>query len=205
MSKNDTKNQIIEHAARLFAEEGYHGLTTRAIATASGVNLGLIHYYFGSKQALWDAVLQEKEEELVYRINSGRQNSSEEDHDLWNVLLRWCFEEGEDLVTLWRQEPQQATAVLDRLCGELHGWDREYARKALLLAFSLSAAWHARPAGWRSGVGSWRDWLRTAPDWSVSGGPGAGPDVVDDRPERPLSKAIEPAEPADAFGIGFID
>ncbi len=41
----------------MFSEEGFVGTTTRAIAARAGVNLGLIKYYFGSKDALWRAVV----------------------------------------------------------------------------------------------------------------------------------------------------
>ncbi len=41
----------------VFSDEGFVGTTTREIATRAGVNLGLIKYYFGSKDALWRAVV----------------------------------------------------------------------------------------------------------------------------------------------------
>jgi AcrR family transcriptional regulator len=45
-------------AERLFAEKGYREVTTREIAEAAKVNLGLIQYYFGSKSGLFIAVVQ---------------------------------------------------------------------------------------------------------------------------------------------------
>jgi AcrR family transcriptional regulator len=52
-----TRHQLIQAAGRLFAEHGFDGTSTRAISEASGANLAAIHYHFGSKKALYLAVL----------------------------------------------------------------------------------------------------------------------------------------------------
>ena len=47
------RERILDAALAAFAERGFDGATTRAIAAAAGVNLGLIPYYFADKQGLW--------------------------------------------------------------------------------------------------------------------------------------------------------
>lgn len=54
-----TRQKIIEAATILFAMEGLHGTSTRDIAKEAGVNLSLISYYFGGKEALYKTVIQE--------------------------------------------------------------------------------------------------------------------------------------------------
>ncbi len=49
------RERILATAQELFAEQGYAGTGTRAIAQAAGVNLALIHYHFGSKRELFKA------------------------------------------------------------------------------------------------------------------------------------------------------
>lgn len=49
---NETGKKILAAAETLFLEKGYNAVTTREIAAAAGVNLGLIPYYFGSKEVL---------------------------------------------------------------------------------------------------------------------------------------------------------
>ena len=44
--------QIIDAAAQVFAEKGFHRATTRAIASAAGVSEGTIYNYFDSKADL---------------------------------------------------------------------------------------------------------------------------------------------------------
>lgn len=43
----------------IFSDEGFAGTTTRQIAARANVNLGLIKYYFGSKDALWRAAVDD--------------------------------------------------------------------------------------------------------------------------------------------------
>lgn len=50
--------EVLLRAAREhFAVRGFTGARTRAIAKEAGVNLGLLHYYFGSKEQLYRRVL----------------------------------------------------------------------------------------------------------------------------------------------------
>jgi len=49
------RDRILDEAQALFAEHGYAGTSTRAIAQAAGVNLAQLHYYFGAKRDLYKA------------------------------------------------------------------------------------------------------------------------------------------------------
>ena len=55
----DTRGAILRAAIAEFAEQGEAGARTDAIARAAGVNKALLHYYFGTKDALHDAVLDQ--------------------------------------------------------------------------------------------------------------------------------------------------
>lgn len=52
-----TKKALIMAAGELFAEYGIDAVTTRAIAEKAGENTGIIHYHFGSKDGLLNAVM----------------------------------------------------------------------------------------------------------------------------------------------------
>lgn len=54
----ETRDQILAAADSLFGELGFDATTTRDIATRSGVNKALIHYYFGTKDELLEALLE---------------------------------------------------------------------------------------------------------------------------------------------------
>ncbi len=51
--------EILAAAAREFAIHGYAGATTAGIARRAGVTQPLVHHHFGSKQGLWNVVLEE--------------------------------------------------------------------------------------------------------------------------------------------------
>lgn len=52
------RDLILRAAREEFSIRGYAGARTAGIAERAGVNKQLIHYYFGSKRGLYDAVLQ---------------------------------------------------------------------------------------------------------------------------------------------------
>lgn len=54
---NDTKQKLLDAAERLFAENGYAATSLRQIISEAGVNLAAVHYHFGSKDELLDAVV----------------------------------------------------------------------------------------------------------------------------------------------------
>lgn len=53
-----TRDRILEVAERLFAEQGYNGVSLRGITTAANANMASVHYYFGTKEALLRAIFE---------------------------------------------------------------------------------------------------------------------------------------------------
>jgi AcrR family transcriptional regulator len=53
--RDATRERIVEAAADAFAERGFHGASTRDIASRAGANQGLITYHFRTKDDLWRA------------------------------------------------------------------------------------------------------------------------------------------------------
>jgi AcrR family transcriptional regulator len=53
-----TRLQLIETAARHFAQHGFAGASQRAIQREAGVNSASAHYHFGSKRDLYRAVIE---------------------------------------------------------------------------------------------------------------------------------------------------
>jgi TetR/AcrR family transcriptional regulator len=60
MADNDCRANLIATAIPLFAAKGLNGVSVRELATAAGVNLSMISYYFGGKEGLYAAVLTEQ-------------------------------------------------------------------------------------------------------------------------------------------------
>jgi AcrR family transcriptional regulator len=57
---NDTKEKLMDTAERLIAEQGYAATSLRQIIAEAGVNLASVHYHFGSKEELLDALVLRK-------------------------------------------------------------------------------------------------------------------------------------------------
>lgn len=53
----DTRRKLIETAVRHFAEHGFNAASQRAIQRDAGVNPAAAHYHFGSKEAMYRAVI----------------------------------------------------------------------------------------------------------------------------------------------------
>jgi AcrR family transcriptional regulator len=52
------REHILTVAEALFAEHGYEGTSVRALAKRAGVNVAMISYYFGSKEKLFEALVE---------------------------------------------------------------------------------------------------------------------------------------------------
>lgn len=56
----DKREHILDIAENLIAEFGYEGTSTRMLAKEAGVNVAMISYYFGSKEKLFEALIERR-------------------------------------------------------------------------------------------------------------------------------------------------
>lgn len=56
----DKKEHIMNAAIELFAEKGFEGSSIRDLATRADVNVAMVNYYFGSKDKLFEAIVEYK-------------------------------------------------------------------------------------------------------------------------------------------------
>jgi AcrR family transcriptional regulator len=79
---DDVRRALLEAAERLFAVQGFKGVPVRAIADAAGVNPAMIHYYFGDKQGLHQAVLENALQPLFDRLRGWVESRESERGDI---------------------------------------------------------------------------------------------------------------------------
>ncbi len=60
----DAADRILDAAEDLFSKHGFDGVTMRAVAELAGLDAALAHYYFATKQGLFDAVLERRAEQV---------------------------------------------------------------------------------------------------------------------------------------------
>ena len=91
---DDHRHRIIEAAARVYAQHGWRGATTRRIADEAGVNEVTLFRQFGSKHALLDQMMQ-----LCARRDSS-PSMPRTPKDPENDLLQWVVNQHEKISTM---------------------------------------------------------------------------------------------------------
>lgn len=130
---NDPRTRILEAAARVFAETGYRGATTRRIAQEADVNEVTLFRHFGSKDDLLrEAVAYRSERALVPELPAEPKDVRAElaawtrrqltELRAHRTMIRTCLgelEEHRDLISCASEHPTSVhrtlTAYLERL------------------------------------------------------------------------------------------
>ena len=63
-----TRAHLIDAARQLFADKGFAGVSTQAIVAAAGVTRGALYHQFADKAALFAAVYEEVEQDIVAQV-----------------------------------------------------------------------------------------------------------------------------------------
>lgn len=74
--REDVMNALVAAATTLFAEQGIAGTSIRAIASAAGVNHGLVHRHFGSKEVLLRSVMRRLADEVSASLPPERDDET---------------------------------------------------------------------------------------------------------------------------------
>jgi AcrR family transcriptional regulator len=64
-----TKAKILACARRLFGDGGYDATTTRMIAREAGIDISTLHYHWGDKLDLYEAVILDVGDEVQAKLN----------------------------------------------------------------------------------------------------------------------------------------
>jgi AcrR family transcriptional regulator len=105
--QNGTADTLIQAARELFAEHGYEGTSVRAITARAGANLGAITYHFGSKRALYEAVISTAMASSRERFASAAARAGDEPLDQVEAMVRVFFDflqENPDLPVFMAQQ-----------------------------------------------------------------------------------------------------
>lgn len=95
INNSNTEEKILSAAEEIFHEKGYDGARMQEIADKASINKGLLHYYFKTKDALFDTIFSIALRRMVSNIHSilAMELSLEEKIDLiidsyMNILLK---------------------------------------------------------------------------------------------------------------------
>lgn len=134
---------LLAAAAELFAQKGPRGTSVREIAAAAGVNHGLVHQYFGSKDQLLRASLERLAHSVSDRLDVAGGATVDDvgfEHEVdlhWRALARALLD-GEDPATLQREHPVMDLLVTQARRGDL---DDLAARRVAAHVVALELGW----------------------------------------------------------------
>jgi len=81
-----TRGQILKAADRLFGGKGFDAASVREIAEECGVNKALVHYHFGSKDGLFESVLDNYYQRLDRILQEAMQQPGSPRDRIFNML-----------------------------------------------------------------------------------------------------------------------
>jgi len=84
-----TRDKIIKGARDFLLREGQAGFTVRAIAAEAGVNQGLVHHYFGSKENLIIELIDIEAEQPFARLKEGIDGKTPQ--EIMSLVLKSFF------------------------------------------------------------------------------------------------------------------
>ncbi|HEX4527596.1 MAG TPA: TetR/AcrR family transcriptional regulator [Gaiellaceae bacterium] len=113
----DKQTLILQAAVRVFAAQGYEATRVGDIATEAGVAYGLVYHYFGSKDAVLEAVFREQWGRLLAAVALAEQtgeNAGEQLELVVKIVLR-SWRDDPDLVRLLVREITRSPHIQDEL------------------------------------------------------------------------------------------
>lgn len=66
----DARAALLDAASRLFAAHGLEGVSIRRLAKEAGVTPAMVHYYFGNKRGLYEALLARTLARVLERVRA---------------------------------------------------------------------------------------------------------------------------------------
>jgi AcrR family transcriptional regulator len=116
----ERREQILAAAVRVFAERGYEATRISDIAREAGVAYGLVYHYFGSRDAILDAVFHETWGRLLTAVASAEETagSAPERLELVVKIVLRSWRDDPDLIRLIVREVSrgpQFEAELDQI------------------------------------------------------------------------------------------
>lgn len=99
-----TRQRIVAAAARLFAAQSFDGVSVRAIGKEASVDPALINHYFGSKEGLFQVVMEEalRPEDNISEVVSGPRDALGE-RAIRRVESVWSSPAGPAMAALFRR------------------------------------------------------------------------------------------------------
>ena len=120
--KANMEQKILEAAEKLFMEQGFASTTTAKIAKEAGCNQALVHYYYRTKELLFDRIYKEKMQLMVNSItNINTSGSTFEEKVVGVINAHWDFLTKNPLIVWFalRENLNGSTALVNLFIKEI--------------------------------------------------------------------------------------
>jgi AcrR family transcriptional regulator len=97
-------SEVIDAAAKVFAQRGYHGASTQDIADLLGIRQASLYYYFDSKEAALEAVCRDRGEAYVEHIGGIARSGASASEKVAQVLFHHAAPERLDFTLVFLRE-----------------------------------------------------------------------------------------------------
>lgn len=77
LSAPQRRSQLLAVAGRLFAEQGFHGLSMEQLAVAAGVSKPVLYQHFPSKRELYLALVNDAADELQSQVRTALEGTTD--------------------------------------------------------------------------------------------------------------------------------
>jgi len=117
MTADDKRRLILDAAVRVFARQGYESSRVGDVAKEAGVAYGLVYHYFGSKDAVLEAVFHEQWGRLLAAVALAEETGETAPEQLAlvvKIVLR-TWRDDPDLVRLLVREITRSPHIQDEL------------------------------------------------------------------------------------------
>ncbi len=105
--EKSTEDKILAAAKKIFISKGMFGARMQDIADEAGINKALLHYYFRSKEKLFEVIFIEAAQKLFPKINS----IFESDMPLFEKIRNFC----EEYLTVMMENPYLPSFVVNEI------------------------------------------------------------------------------------------
>ena len=78
--RDDPRERILLAAEKLFAARGFSAASVQEITDAAGINKAMLYYYFGSKEKLYNELMEQGSANLKYAMEQALKGNSVEQH-----------------------------------------------------------------------------------------------------------------------------
>lgn len=119
----DKREEILDVAESLFAEKGFEAVSVRDISKEAGINIAMVSYYFGSKEKMYEDVINRKliSTDLLKQHIERCETNTEKLFALVDVYIEKFFQRRQFQNIIFREMTMnQRTMMADKIIAQVH-------------------------------------------------------------------------------------